>query len=173
MFSTIPKAVYQRVANVLFPSGTPHADISYLKLCEKGFHPRNDPMSPSHYPRLFLEFGGISKPVLIRHPAHYLYYVTVNIVTMTMADALSFDDLVFNEGTNTNMGIGDIATTIGNILWTTLHGDFGVSGVSSREEWVIERVGMPTVPHIQRLLYTSDLIRGEQVDLVVPCEEHG
>ena len=163
MFSTIPKAIYERIYTLLQDSS-----LSYVKLLQRGFVPKNENMlHPSQYPWLFIEDGGTTPPEPYRSLT-FAYEYTVSIVAMTLADKGDMENMVFSNGlTNVNKGIGDIRADLGLLFWGHKKGGIGVVGV---RDFMFGRTGSPNLGHVTPLLI-NPFIRGIQMDLIFQCEE--
>lgn len=163
MFSTTPKAVYDRLFTILDESVT----LNYFNTRQKGFFPRSENLlAPTLYPWLFTEIGGFSEIGIYRYPRNWTYELTIPIVYMTFADRGDVVDMVSSDNGNANKGVIDMTADIGEVVWA-YKTDFGVAGVV---DWNIVRVGTPNILSVQRLLM-SEYVRGLQMDLVFQIQK--
>lgn len=146
-----------------------HATFAYFKTKQRGFLPMGaDLFAPSLYPWVFIEFGGIGTIEAYAAPRVWQHQFTIACVALSFADRGDPSNLVFNDGSSDNKGIGDIAADIVNVFWTTKkENHFAVSGV---KDWTIGRVGTPNILGVAAML-TNPYVRGVQLDFVFKIEQ--
>lgn len=164
-FGDVAKNIYTEFFSVLENNAT----FNYFRTVQRGFSPR-DPsaLNPRLFPWVFIEFGGMTEIEVRAAPRHWKYQFIIQCVALTFADKGDFTDLVFNDGTSDNKGIGDMVSDIMNVFWTTKKVNyFGVTGV---RDWTIGRVGTPSVLNVMQLLM-NPLVRGQQIDFAFQINE--
>lgn len=171
----LPPLIYDRVDEILdvfkVVGGT--SPYNYFKTKQRGFVPINEDMlHPSQYPWMFLEYGNTSEPQF-NLTNNMDYYLTLNLVCMTLADKGKIGDLIVSEGLNTNKGILDILKDIGTVLKPYKTAGIGV--VEPAGTHVIDWDYGGTRP-IANMMYMTPLnlspyIRIIQIDLVFYCRE--
>lgn len=157
-FGGVAKDIYVEFFSVLENNST----FDYIRTKQRGFYPR-DPsaLNPKLFPWVFIEFGGMTDIEVRAAPRNWKYQFILQCVALTFADKGDPTDLVYNDGTSDNKGIGDLVTDIMDVYWTTKKVSyFDVSGV---RDWTIGRVGVPSVLGVQQMLI-NPLVRGVQLD---------
>jgi len=146
-----------------------HATFAYFKTKQRGFLPLTDNLfAPSLYPWVFIEYGGEAEIDAYAAPRVWQHQFVIACVAMTFADRGDPTNLVFNDGSSDNKGIGDIAADIKYVFWTTKkENHFAVSGV---KDWTIGRIGTPNILGVMAML-TNPFVRGVQLDFVFKIEE--
>lgn len=167
MFDVIPKQLYEAVYAELNGSN----DLTYFSQIQRGFFPKSaDIIHPSLYPWLFIEFGGYSTPEIVRMPRVWGYVYTIYVVMLTLADKGDPTNLVFNDGSADNPGIGDIAGDVCAVLWKRHNDAFGLKVLPSQQDdgvldWGFGTTGPPGVFGVQSLL-VNPFVRGIQTNLL-------